>query len=398
MKTLAKIIGYGLVVLLLAAVVGFTYKYTNGFNEDLKTFYIECNGRQILTKENEMTFNQKALYRFYVKYTFDKEDSEPKGYKVKIVPNVSKNFDYTVDGENYLFSKVGDITSVFEPIMYDTFFELYFSDSLNFSEILKKAHNGKSISVPTDALTNNPYPFQLQISSYSGKVTYNINFTIDTMGTGQTSGGNTANTTQPNNPTVPNEPYKPTKSYSISSRVVGNENNLLMADVICPETSVAGETVQFAVSLIGDYKSEVTKIAVYSGGKLFSNIAVSGDSGSSNYYNTFTFTMPEGNAEIVVTIKAIVVSEYRSISFDTLGSGSVDSINVYCADVAKPGDYVMASIYLTWDEQDTLEITRVVLTNADTGDELQELEQFNEFFDFTMPDCDVVIMVYLMPV
>ncbi len=90
--------------------------------------------------------------------------------------------------------------------------------------------------------------------------------------------------------------------------------------------------------------------------------------------------------------------EYRSISFDTLGSGSVDSINVYCADVAKPGDYVMASIYLAWDEEDTLEITRVVVTNADTGDEIQELEQFNEFFDFTMPDCDVVIMVYLMPV
>lgn len=395
MKTFAKIIGYGLVILLLAAVVGFTYKYTNGFNEDLKTFYIEYNGRQILTTENKLTFKKEAVHRFDVKYTFDKEDAEPKGYKVKIVPNVTKNFDYIVNGENYLFSKVGDLTSAFEPIMHDTFFELYFPDSLSFSGILKKAHNGKSVSVPTDALTNNPYPFKLQISSYNGKVTYNIDFTIDTLGAGQTFSGDF------NNPLIPDEPYipyEPPKSYSISSRVVGNENNLLMADVIGPETSVAGETVQFAVSLIGDYKSEVTKIEVYSGGKLFTNIAVSGDSGSSNYYNTFTFTMPEGNAEIVVTIKAIVVSEYSSISFDTLGSGSVDSINVYCADVAKPGDYVMASIYLAWDEEETLEITRVVLTNADTGDELQELEQFNEFFDFTMPDCDVVIMVYLMPI
>lgn len=65
--------------------------------------------------------------------------------------------------------------------------------------------------------------------------------------------------------------------------------------------------------------------------------------------------------------------------------------------MAKPGDYVMASIYLSYDAYD-LEITRVVLTNADTGDELLELEQFNEFFNFTMPDCDVVIMIYIMPI
>ena len=36
MRTLAKILGYGLVLLLVAAAIGFTYKYTNGFNEDLK--------------------------------------------------------------------------------------------------------------------------------------------------------------------------------------------------------------------------------------------------------------------------------------------------------------------------------------------------------------------------
>lgn len=398
MRTLAKILGYGLVLLFVVAALGFAYKYTNGFNEDLKTFYIECDGNQILTTENKMDFKKDSVHRFYVKYTFDKDDAEPKGYKVKIVSNMTRDFDYSVDGEKYLFSKIGELTSAFEPIMHDTFFELYFPESLSFSEVLKKAHNGYSVSVPNDALTNNPYPFRLQISSYNGKVTYNIDFNIDSMGAGQTSGVNTyypTNPTQPDNPTVPDEPQK--QSYAISSRVVGNENNLLMADVIGPETSVAGETVQFAVSLIGDYKSEVTKIEVYSGGKLFTNIAVSGDSGSSNYYNTFTFTMPEGNAEIVVTIKAIVVSEYRSISYDTLGSGSVDSVNVYCADVAKPGDYIMVSIYPAMGEED-LEIVRVVLTNADTGDELQELEQFNEFFDFTMPDCDVVIMIYLMPV
>lgn len=72
MRTLAKILGYGLVLLLVAAAIGFTYKYTNGFNEDLKTFYIEYNGKQILTTENKLTLKKEAVHRFAVKYTFDK--------------------------------------------------------------------------------------------------------------------------------------------------------------------------------------------------------------------------------------------------------------------------------------------------------------------------------------
>jgi len=156
MKTFAKIIGYGLVVLLIAATLGFTYKYTNGFNEDLKTFYVEHNGKQILTTESKLTFKKEVVQRFDVKYTFDKDDAEPKGYKVKIVSNMTRDFDYTVDGEKYLFSKVGDLTSAFEPIMYDASFELYFPKTLNFGGILLKAHNGKKISIPGDALSNNP--------------------------------------------------------------------------------------------------------------------------------------------------------------------------------------------------------------------------------------------------
>jgi hypothetical protein len=40
---IAKLIGYVLVVLLLVGSVGLVYKFTNGFNEDFKTFYIEYN-------------------------------------------------------------------------------------------------------------------------------------------------------------------------------------------------------------------------------------------------------------------------------------------------------------------------------------------------------------------
>ena len=398
MRTFAKIIGYGLVVLLLVATVGFTYKFTNGFNEDLKTFYIEYNGKQILTTENKMTFEKGAVHRFDVKYTFDMDDAEPKGYKVKIVTNMTKDFDYTVDGERYLFSKVGDITAAFEPILHDTFFELYLPESLSFSEILKKANNGNSVSVPSDAFTNNPYPFRLQVSSYNDKITYNIDFTFENSG--QTSGGNSDNQNTPTTPTtpiVPDTPIEPTKeSYAITYRIIGNEANLILADVICEPSAVEGETVGFAVSLIGDYKSEVTSITIYSGGKLWTTIEAGENDGASNFYKEYSFVMPDGDVEIAVTIKAIELSEYRNISYDTLGSGSYNSVILYCADVARPGDYIMASISLAFGVED-LEITRVVLQNADTGDEICELEQFNEFFDFTMPDCDIVILIYLMP-
>ena len=53
-KIVAKVIGVILVLLLLAGLVAIIYKFTNGFNEDFKTFYVEYGGKQILTTESEM--------------------------------------------------------------------------------------------------------------------------------------------------------------------------------------------------------------------------------------------------------------------------------------------------------------------------------------------------------
>ena len=66
MKTFAKIIGYVLVLFLIITALGFAYKYTNGFNEDLKTFYIEYGGKQILTTESKMVLKTDAVHRFGV--------------------------------------------------------------------------------------------------------------------------------------------------------------------------------------------------------------------------------------------------------------------------------------------------------------------------------------------
>lgn len=105
-KTAAKIIGIILVLLLLAGLVAIIYKFTNGFNEDFKTFYVEYGGEQILTTESEMHLTSGNTHRFDVKYTFDTENTEPKGYNVKIVPNAQRDFDFT-DGRRGRIQGIG---------------------------------------------------------------------------------------------------------------------------------------------------------------------------------------------------------------------------------------------------------------------------------------------------
>ena len=45
-QTAAKVIGVILVLALLAGIVAVIYRFTNGFNEDFKTFYVEHDGKQ----------------------------------------------------------------------------------------------------------------------------------------------------------------------------------------------------------------------------------------------------------------------------------------------------------------------------------------------------------------
>lgn len=177
-KTVAKIIVYGLVILLLVAAVGLIYKYTNGFNEDFKTFYVECDGQQLLTTENKMTFTGGNVYKFDVKYTFDKADAEAKGYKVKVVPNVDSNFEFTVGSSTKLYSKESDLIAGFDIEKTDTSFELHIEEGTTIQSVLSKVYAGQTVSVPYTAEFQNPMPFKLVISSYNEKVSINIAFGI----------------------------------------------------------------------------------------------------------------------------------------------------------------------------------------------------------------------------
>ena len=185
-KTAAKIIGIILVLLLLAGLVAIIYRFTNGFNEDFKTFYVEYGGEQILTTESEMHLVSGNTHRFDVKYTFDTDNAEPKGYNVKVVPNAQRDFDFMVDGERYLYSKQGDMTAAFGLKKSDTYFELVIPEDFSLEYALQSCYPGKEVVVLEEAADANAYPYMLVVSSYNDSVVYHIALSVGAEVTGVT--------------------------------------------------------------------------------------------------------------------------------------------------------------------------------------------------------------------
>ena len=183
-QTAAKVIGVILVLALLAGIVAVIYRFTNGFNEDFKTFYVEYDGEQILTTDSELHLVSGNMHRFDVKYTFDTENAEPKDYSVKVVPNTERDFDFTVDGERYLYSKENDLMSAFGLNKQDTYFELVLPEDFTLQYALQSCYPGKEVIVPEEAEQGNPYPYTLVISSYNESVTYNIDLSVGKEVTG----------------------------------------------------------------------------------------------------------------------------------------------------------------------------------------------------------------------
>ena len=182
----AKVIGIVLVLLLVAGLVAVLYKFTNGFNEDFKTFYVEHEGKQILAQKSELALEPGKTYRFDVKYTFDTGQTEVRDYSVEIVPNAEQDFEYTVDGETYLYSKAGDLSSAFSLNKQKSYFEITLREDMTLQSVLETVHPGQQVEVPGNASDGNPFPYALIVSSYNGNVSYRIAFNLGADVTGIT--------------------------------------------------------------------------------------------------------------------------------------------------------------------------------------------------------------------
>lgn len=393
-KTLARVIGYGIVALLLAAVVGIVYKFTNGFNEGFKTFYVEYDGKQILTEDSKLTLESDNTYTFNVKYTFDNEKSEPKDYKVKIIPNVERDFDYTVNGEKYLFSKTGELTSAFGLNKEQTGFSITVPAKFNIQTALQAINDGKSVIVPEAAETNNPYPFRLVVSSYNDKITYKIYLKI-------TDGRVTNITLNPDEIVFSGSDFEvPTdRSYSVEYLYGGDATNLSDVSIEGYTKAKVGDRVNFSVR-IGDSN--------YSISGMRANVVNSDDDVLVNGSNgSYYFTMPQGNVYVWVYFKysAPQNKTMYSIAYDSLGWASMDAVNLSCPGKAAAGETVTFTATIKPEYAAEYKISGINVEFSSGNSYIEDIQGNNGTYTFTMPDNATMeieeyinLMFYIIPI
>lgn len=161
------------IIAVIAAVIGIVYRFTNGFNEDFKTFYLERDGEQILMSDTETEFRNGQAYRYEVKYTFDSGDAESKGFSVKVMPNIDLAFSFTAGGKQYSYADAKELTDAFDIVKEDTAFTISFPAKFSLKSVLEKVY-GKEVEVDE----RGGHLYTLVVSSYNDRVTYNIDFGI----------------------------------------------------------------------------------------------------------------------------------------------------------------------------------------------------------------------------
>ncbi len=174
-----KIIAYILVVLALVSAIGFIAYFTGGFTSGFKTFYVEVDGKQIMTSANDYKIPAGESMTVDVKYTMS---DEANGYSVKVVPNklAGKDFDFSLDGEVYSYQAEKDLTAGFEIEYGDTSFTIKPKGTI--TDILRAVYPGSAIEDCRDFAYDNM--FTLIVTSHDGESNVKVNFTVseDTEG------------------------------------------------------------------------------------------------------------------------------------------------------------------------------------------------------------------------
>ncbi|MBQ6979466.1 MAG: hypothetical protein IJQ07_02360 [Clostridia bacterium] len=169
-----------LTALLVIAVIvlggSFLYKFTNGFNEELKTFYVTINDKEVISSANGYTVSPKSGLTVKVKYTFGAPDNADKHYSVKVASNYDKekNFDFTVDGKTYSFGAGEDYTAGFDITYGKDYFILKPKGYIN--DVLRAVYADKQVS----DCANKEFKdmFTLTVYSYNGESSVTVLFTI----------------------------------------------------------------------------------------------------------------------------------------------------------------------------------------------------------------------------
>ena len=176
-KSIEKIISTILVLMLCVGFFGIISQFTNGFQEDFKTFYVTYKTEKITVKNTKRVLGVDETHRFDVVYMFEFEETESPDYSVKIISNATKEsaFTFTVDGETKTYTDGIDLSKAFDLKKEASFFTFTISKDESLQTVLQKVYGG-TVEVSKMSDIENPYLFTLVVSSYDESVVYNIDF------------------------------------------------------------------------------------------------------------------------------------------------------------------------------------------------------------------------------
>ena len=180
---IGQVVSYIVILLVIVAVIGVFAYFTNGFTSDFKTFYVSVNGKDVMTSSSGYVITPQEPLSVDVKYTFAFNQSETKGYSVKIVPNkTDENFDFSVDGETHYFGDEKDLSNGFIIDKQEKSFTVTPKGSTPL-EILQAIYPESDVSCESKGYND---MFTLIITSYNGEASVKLNFALERRVTGIT--------------------------------------------------------------------------------------------------------------------------------------------------------------------------------------------------------------------
>ena len=179
-----NLIAYVGIVLVAIIIVGVVARFTNGFTDDFKTFYVKVEDKEIMSNSGGYEITSAKPMQAEVKYTFSFATDENKGYNVKIVPNAadkSKDFSFSVNGENRQFQAETDLTDGFEIEKSESSFKVT-PKGENLTGVLQAIYPGLDMAHIEEKAYNDM--FALVVSSYNEKSSVTIYFTLSSKVSG----------------------------------------------------------------------------------------------------------------------------------------------------------------------------------------------------------------------
>lgn len=165
------------VLLIFVGLLGIVSKYSNGFNEDFKTFSLEHNNETISATESKLTFDVGSEQKIYCNYIIKPDDDS---FSVSLSADTTKKntFNYTVDGNSYSFKDNSDLSDYFELNKTNSYFTIKIPNDFSMENLLSSLYPNAEEIVLQDDVDYSKYYFTLIVSNYNESIKYYIHFNV----------------------------------------------------------------------------------------------------------------------------------------------------------------------------------------------------------------------------